>query len=365
MKKIYTGFMLIRRLLLLSLLLMLGVGSVWAGTLLPPPTGHVNDYCNVLSAESLVRLENLLTEYERATSTQIVVVVVPDFQGYDANSFGVQVGTEWGVGQKGKDNGVVILLRPGSMPALEPPASVGKAYDAYRASYFDGSHATVGASILSGQGLTRVTGTVDTVLNDMMAEFIKEFRASDVMASRPAGDYGEAYIVTGYGMEGYLTDLQSSAICRNLMAPLAVMHRYDAAIEVACIAVMEAVRGVYVADAAAEPEMKTGGLLSVLLLAFGYLIALPCFVFALLVSLIQYPIERKQGLVKGSALGHIARMTKKRTFKYIRRILTIFAVAMATGSHSGGSSRGSSGGFSGGFSGGGGSFGGGGGGSSF
>lgn len=341
----------------------------------------MNDYCGALPTESVARLERLLTEYERATSTQIVVLVVPDFQGYDANGFAVQVGQEWGVGQRGKDNGVVVLLRPGSMPAWTPSPRVGEAYDAYSDGYFDAARGTVGASILSGAGFPRNgAGVVDSALNGLLGEFISEFRVSAAETRRPSGDYGEAYIATGYGMEGYLTDLQSASICRNLMAPLAVMHRYDDAVEVACIAIMEAARGVYVADAAeADAGVGEGGLFVFMASMLALVLFLPCLLVAFIASIVHYRSDRSMRPAgrRGSAVGQVVRMTGVRFFRYLGAILSFFfrasVVSSALGGHGTGFPRGvsfggggfSGGGFTGGFSGGGGSFGGGGGGARF
>jgi len=57
-------------------------------------------------------LENDLVDFANSTSTQIVLVVVDNFQGYDKATFATELGHKWKVGQKGKDNGIVILLKP-------------------------------------------------------------------------------------------------------------------------------------------------------------------------------------------------------------------------------------------------------------
>jgi uncharacterized protein len=78
----------------------------------PVPPRLVNDFANVLSASEREFLEDTLVRFDRATSTQIVVVTVPDLQGYDPADFAFQLGEKWGVGQKEKNNGVVILVKP-------------------------------------------------------------------------------------------------------------------------------------------------------------------------------------------------------------------------------------------------------------
>jgi len=55
-------------------------------------------------------LERKLRTYADTTSTQIVVVTVQDLGGMDAQTFALELGRQWGVGQEGRDNGVVLLV---------------------------------------------------------------------------------------------------------------------------------------------------------------------------------------------------------------------------------------------------------------
>lgn len=78
----------------------------------PIPPRLVNDFAGFLRAEQVLELENTLEYFARTTSTQIVVVIVPDLHGYDPADYAFRLGENWGVGQKGKDNGIVVLLKP-------------------------------------------------------------------------------------------------------------------------------------------------------------------------------------------------------------------------------------------------------------
>lgn len=78
----------------------------------PSPPKLVNDFANVLSAPEKNQLENTLVSFSNETSTQIMVVTVPDLQGYDKADFAFQVGEKWGVGKKDKNNGIVVLVKP-------------------------------------------------------------------------------------------------------------------------------------------------------------------------------------------------------------------------------------------------------------
>ena len=78
----------------------------------PVPPRLVNDFANVLTESERQFIEDTLVRFDRATSTQIVVVTVPDLQGNDPGDFAFQLGEKWGVGQKGTNNGIVILVKP-------------------------------------------------------------------------------------------------------------------------------------------------------------------------------------------------------------------------------------------------------------
>jgi uncharacterized protein len=78
----------------------------------PVPPKLVNDFANVLSEAERSQLEDTLVRFANRTSTQIVVVTVQDLEGNDPGDYAFKLGEKWGVGQKDKDNGIVILLKP-------------------------------------------------------------------------------------------------------------------------------------------------------------------------------------------------------------------------------------------------------------
>ena len=82
---------------------------------LPTPSNPprlVNDYTGTLSHTQINALEHKLVAYNDSTSTQILVMLVNDLQGMSIDQFGTEIGHSWGVGQKEKGNGVVILVKP-------------------------------------------------------------------------------------------------------------------------------------------------------------------------------------------------------------------------------------------------------------
>ena len=78
----------------------------------PEPQRLVNDFAGVLSAEQKTSLENKLVGFYQKSSTQIAIVTVKSLSGYDKADFAVKLSEQWGIGQKGKNNGILILVKP-------------------------------------------------------------------------------------------------------------------------------------------------------------------------------------------------------------------------------------------------------------
>jgi uncharacterized protein len=76
------------------------------------PPRLVNDFAGILTIDQIDRLENKLVAFNDSTSTQIAVVIVKSLNGYDKNDFAQRLGQKWGIGQKGKKNGIVVLVKP-------------------------------------------------------------------------------------------------------------------------------------------------------------------------------------------------------------------------------------------------------------
>lgn len=79
---------------------------------IPSPKTFVNDYANLLDDDEEKRLEQKIREHEGQTSNQIALVTVNSLEGYSPNDLARQLANKWGVGQKGKNNGVLILVKP-------------------------------------------------------------------------------------------------------------------------------------------------------------------------------------------------------------------------------------------------------------
>ena len=78
----------------------------------PNPPRLVNDYVNALSAAERNQLERKLVAFDDSTSTQIAIVITDDLQGLEPQPYATGLFNFWGIGQKGKNNGVLILVSP-------------------------------------------------------------------------------------------------------------------------------------------------------------------------------------------------------------------------------------------------------------
>ncbi|MDR2815402.1 MAG: TPM domain-containing protein [Proteiniphilum sp.] len=76
------------------------------------PYRLVNDFADIFSPTEEQVLEQKLLAYNDSTSTQIYVVSVADLGGYPASDYAFRLGEKWKIGQKSKDNGAVILIKP-------------------------------------------------------------------------------------------------------------------------------------------------------------------------------------------------------------------------------------------------------------
>ena len=78
----------------------------------PDPPSLVVDYSGLLNGGQRMSLEMKLAEYANVYGTQIAVVTIDDLEGMEPAVFADQLAEAWGVGQAGKENGVLILVNP-------------------------------------------------------------------------------------------------------------------------------------------------------------------------------------------------------------------------------------------------------------
>ncbi|MEO6846739.1 MAG: TPM domain-containing protein [Chthoniobacterales bacterium] len=104
--------MQIRRIFLAAGLLLLLPLLVFAKDALPPkPTRYFNDYAGVISPQTVATLNARLENFEQETSNQVVVAIFKNIPtDYTMEDFAQRTFESWGVGQKAKNNGVVLFV---------------------------------------------------------------------------------------------------------------------------------------------------------------------------------------------------------------------------------------------------------------
>jgi uncharacterized protein len=96
--------------LAISLLLCIFLASnLWALEV-PVLKGRVNDHAGMLSPATRQQLEDILSRFEQTDSTQIVVLTIPSLRGEGLEEFSLKVAEKWKIGQKGFDNGAILLI---------------------------------------------------------------------------------------------------------------------------------------------------------------------------------------------------------------------------------------------------------------
>lgn len=143
----------------------------------PNPPRLVNDMAGVFDQNQAEAMERSLVQFSNETSTQVAVVTLPDLEGYDAGDYTFRLAEKWGIGQKGKNNGILILVKPKTQDSR-----------------------------------------------------------------------GQAFIATGYGVEGAVPDAIARRIVENEMIPQFKSNNYYAGINAGVQVIMELTRGEYTAE---------------------------------------------------------------------------------------------------------------------
>ncbi|HVY43850.1 MAG TPA: TPM domain-containing protein [Hyphomicrobiaceae bacterium] len=161
----------------------------------PPLTGRIVDEAGLLSSADRAELTAALNALEAKSTDQLVVYTTRSLQGYPIEDFGYQLGRTWQIGQKDKNNGVVLIVAPnerkvrievgrGLEPQLTDAMSKLIIENAILPAFRRGDFA---AGIKAG-----VRDITDVLLGD--AEAVKE--RARVAAKRTSGNDPDAIFVT-------------------------------------------------------------------------------------------------------------------------------------------------------------------------
>ncbi len=103
-----------RKLLIILLFWVFWACPTLAWAVTPPlpahPSQYVVDLAGVMDASSQARLNTMLRDLEARTTAQVVVLTLNSLEGEPIEDFSHQTAVKWGIGQKGKDNGVLLTV---------------------------------------------------------------------------------------------------------------------------------------------------------------------------------------------------------------------------------------------------------------
>jgi uncharacterized protein len=94
----------------LAFLFLLSAAFFSSAQEFPKPVGFVNDFAGVLDSSQAGELNALLTALEENTTAEVAVVTINSTAPLDTKAYAVGLLENWGIGKKGKDNGLLILL---------------------------------------------------------------------------------------------------------------------------------------------------------------------------------------------------------------------------------------------------------------
>jgi uncharacterized protein len=103
------------------------------------PQGWVSDFAGILAEDTRNQISGLIDEVKRSTGAEIAVVTVSSLEGMRVEEYAVRLFEKWGIGEKGKDNGLLFLVAPNERKTrievgygLEPVITDGRAGDIIR-----------------------------------------------------------------------------------------------------------------------------------------------------------------------------------------------------------------------------------------
>ncbi len=163
----------------------------------PNPARLVNDFAAMLSPGEEERLEHKLEDFARTTSTQITIVTMRNLGGHEVADYTIQVFNRWGIGQSGKNNGVLVLVS----------------------------------------------------LEDR-----------------------KAWITTGKGLEGVLTDAKTSRIFRNELRPAFKAGDYYTGLDQTAEAIIAVTKDEYTADKRGDSGRIPGAAIIILIIFIAFII---------------------------------------------------------------------------------------------
>jgi uncharacterized protein len=161
----------------LALVCLSVAGALAADVATLKPQGYVSDFANVVDAASRQQLEQYCASLEQASGVQLAIVTLPSLNGDPVDQVANDLFRKWGIGQKGGNNGILLLLSIGDRRSrlelgygVEPAITDGLAGDVLR------SMSPYLRAGRYGDALLEATGSIGTRIS----------QAKDVLPAAPA-----------------------------------------------------------------------------------------------------------------------------------------------------------------------------------
>ncbi len=101
----------VKEIILWSIFVLFLSGQVGAKVSIPSPKGAINDFAHVLSASTISKLESIANVVWKKAHTAIVLVTLKELpEGEDIESFANTLFEKWGIGKKGEDKGILLII---------------------------------------------------------------------------------------------------------------------------------------------------------------------------------------------------------------------------------------------------------------
>jgi uncharacterized protein len=153
------------------------------------PQGYLSDFSGVVDAGSRVALERYCGQVEKDTGAEIALVTLPSLQGEPIEDFANDLYRQWGVGKKGKDEGIMLLLVTGDRRSR---LEVGYGLEPYIPDGFAGSLLRQMAPALRQQDYGTAMREAATVIGNRIAQAKGVTIGVDAPTAgrRPRGGFG-------------------------------------------------------------------------------------------------------------------------------------------------------------------------------
>jgi len=176
-----------KKLILLFTLLLVGF-MAFSQEFPPKPNTLVTDYTNTLSPQNMQALERKLDAFSDSTSTQIAVVLLKSVGEYDINDYGQKLGRAWGIGSKGKNNGILVLV------ALnDHKVTIQTGYGAEGAVPDIVTHQIIQNDIVAAFKQNDYYGGLSAATDDLMKYMKGEYKGTKKARNAKEDDYSGAY----------------------------------------------------------------------------------------------------------------------------------------------------------------------------